>query len=213
MLPQPIPDPESVCRQLDRILSHKTFRESGAPARLLRFTVEETLAGRSGEIKEYTLGSNVLGRGSRFDAKLDTIVSVQFRRLRAKLDQYYANEGKADPILISYEKGGYAPRMRVRRLEAASPAPSASIAVLPFTEAHGKADEIYFGDGPAEELINGLSRIPELKVVARTSAFQFRGSSTDVREIGRQRLCGSERNGRDTEKSSESFHRSIRCKD
>jgi hypothetical protein len=42
---------------LERILSHKAFRQSGTPAKLLRFTLEETLAGRSTQIKEYTPGS------------------------------------------------------------------------------------------------------------------------------------------------------------
>ena len=173
-------------RQLEHILAQKTFRDSAAPAKLLRFTVEETLAGRSAGIKEYTLGSHVLGRGSRFDPRLDTIVRVQFRRLRAKLEQYYANQGKADPVLIVFEKGGYVPEIQMRPAGAASPAPPASVAVLPFSETSGKADEVYLGEGLAEDLIHGLSRVPGLKVVARTSAFQFRGGSGDVREIGRQ---------------------------
>jgi serine/threonine-protein kinase len=180
----PIPDKEGIHRQLERILGRKTFRGSTAPANLLRFTVEETLAGRSAGIKEYTLGSQVLGRGNRFDPKLDTIVRVQFRRLRAKLDQYYAGEGKTDPILIAFEKGGYVPEIRLRGYAAASQATPASIAVLPFAEASGNPDEAYFGEGLAEELIHGLSRLPALKVVARTSAFQFRGGGADVREIG-----------------------------
>ena len=181
-----ISDTEGIRRQLEKILSHKAFRESGAPARLLRFTVEQTLAGRGAEIKEYTLGASVLGRGDKFDPKLDTIVRVQFRRLRVKLEQYYCTDGKADQILITYEKGRYVPQIRVRGVETASPATPSSIAVLPFTDLSGKPDEAYFGEGLAEELIHGLSRIPTLKVVARTSAFQFRGSGTDVREIGRR---------------------------
>ena len=180
------PDAEETRQQLERILSNKTFREAGAPARLLRFTVEETLAGRTAEIKEYTLGSEVLGRGSRFDPKLDTIVRVQFRRLRAKLQHYYDTDGKSDRIVIAYEKGGYVPDIRTRLVESATQPPPASVAVLPFTDASRAPDEAYFGEGLADELITGLSRIPALKVVARTSAFQFRGSGTDVRDIGRR---------------------------
>jgi adenylate cyclase len=186
MLPhsQQTPGTENIRRQLENILSHKAFRQSAAPARLLRFTVEQTLAGHGAEIKEYTLGASVIGRGAGFDPKLDTIVRVQFRRLRTKLEQYYATDGKADPIVITYEKGGYLPQIHLRRVEARSPAAPASIAVLPFTNATGKPDEEYIGEGLAEELIHGLSRIPTLKVVARTSAFQFRESGSDVREIG-----------------------------
>jgi adenylate cyclase len=59
-----------------------------------------------------------------------------------------------------------------------------SIAVLPFTNMSGDAANDYFGDGLAEELANALAGIDGLKVAARTSAFAFRGTETDVRRIG-----------------------------
>jgi TolB-like protein len=59
-----------------------------------------------------------------------------------------------------------------------------SIAVLPFVNMSGDADNEYFSDGLAEELLNALSGIEELKVAARTSAFAFKGRNADVREIG-----------------------------
>src|SRR5438874_5064335 len=49
-----------------------------------------------------------------------------------------------------------------------------SIAVLPFANISGKADEDYFSDGMTEELLNVLAKVPQLKVVARTSVFQFK---------------------------------------
>ena len=61
-----------------------------------------------------------------------------------------------------------------------------SIAVLPFANMSADADNQYFSDGLAEELINALSRLPGLKVASRTSAFRFRGGDVDIREIGRQ---------------------------
>lgn len=60
-----------------------------------------------------------------------------------------------------------------------------SIAVLPFVNMSGDAENAYFSDGLAEELLNALAGIQELKVAARTSAFAFKGRSADVREIGR----------------------------
>ncbi|NOY06579.1 MAG: protein kinase [Chlorobi bacterium] len=60
-----------------------------------------------------------------------------------------------------------------------------SIAVLPFVDMSPKKDQEYFCDGVAEELINALTHIKDLHVVARTSAFAFRGKEIDVREIGR----------------------------
>jgi adenylate cyclase len=61
-----------------------------------------------------------------------------------------------------------------------------SIAVLPFANMSGKADEDYFSDGMTEELLNVLAKVPQLKVVARTSVFQFKGKGGDIREIGRK---------------------------
>jgi serine/threonine-protein kinase len=60
--------------------------------------------------------------------------------------------------------------------------PQPSIAVLPFANMSAEKDE-YFSDGLAEEIINLLTRIPGLKVIARTSAFAFRGKEQDIRRI------------------------------
>jgi serine/threonine protein kinase/Tfp pilus assembly protein PilF len=59
-----------------------------------------------------------------------------------------------------------------------------SIAVLPFVDMSPQKDQEYFCDGIAEELISALSHIQDLRVVARTSAFAFKGEKTDIREIG-----------------------------
>jgi TolB-like protein/DNA-binding winged helix-turn-helix (wHTH) protein/Flp pilus assembly protein TadD len=59
-----------------------------------------------------------------------------------------------------------------------------SIAVLPFSDMSEKKDLEYFGDGMAEEIIDLLDKIPELKVIARTSSFQFKGRTEDLRDIG-----------------------------
>jgi hypothetical protein len=61
-----------------------------------------------------------------------------------------------------------------------------SIAVLPFANMSGKSDQDYFSDGMTEELLNVLAKVPQLKVVARTSVFQFKGKGGDIREIGRK---------------------------
>jgi serine/threonine protein kinase/Tfp pilus assembly protein PilF len=63
--------------------------------------------------------------------------------------------------------------------------PSASIVVLPFIDMSPASDQEYFCDGIAEEIINSLTQILDLRVVARTSAFSFKGKHIDVREIGR----------------------------
>ena len=61
-----------------------------------------------------------------------------------------------------------------------------SVAVLPFINMSADPDNEYFSDGIAEEILNVLARIPELKVAARTSAFAFKGSSVNISEIARE---------------------------
>jgi TolB-like protein/DNA-binding winged helix-turn-helix (wHTH) protein/Flp pilus assembly protein TadD len=63
---------------------------------------------------------------------------------------------------------------------------SSSIAVLPFADLSPGKDQEYFSDGLTEELINDLAKVPELKVVARSSAFQFKGQHEDLRAVGRK---------------------------
>ncbi len=61
----------------------------------------------------------------------------------------------------------------------------ASVAVLPFVDMSPEKDQEYFCDGIAEELINALTRAGGLRVAARTSAFQYKGQSQDIRLIGK----------------------------
>jgi TolB-like protein/Flp pilus assembly protein TadD len=73
------------------------------------------------------------------------------------------------------------------RTVAASPTMSEkSVAVLPFVDMSEKHDQAYFADGMAEEVIDLLAKLPGLRVIGRTSSFQFRGKSVDVRTIGSQ---------------------------
>jgi hypothetical protein len=58
-----------------------------------------------------------------------------------------------------------------------------SIAVLPFVDMSAGKDQEYFSDGLSEELINLLAKIPELKVIGRTSSFSFKGKNEDLRNI------------------------------
>ncbi len=61
-----------------------------------------------------------------------------------------------------------------------------SVAVLPFADLSPNHDQEYFSEGLSEEILNALTRIPDLRVVARTSAFQFKGKNEDSRVIGKK---------------------------
>jgi serine/threonine-protein kinase len=82
--------------------------------------------------------------------------------------------------VIGFNVGG----LRGRLFPPASPPGPPSIAVLPFADLSPGKDQEYFADGLAEELLNRLAKIPELRVVARTSSFQFKGKNEDLRLIG-----------------------------
>ena len=64
--------------------------------------------------------------------------------------------------------------------------PDPTIAVLPFVDMSPQRDQEYFCDGITEEIINALTSIKGLKVVSRTSSFQFKGEAYDVRKVGEQ---------------------------
>jgi adenylate cyclase len=66
-----------------------------------------------------------------------------------------------------------------------------SIVVLPFTDMAPARDQEYFCDGLAEDLTNGMAQLAGLRVVARTSAFAFKGRAMDVRQIGRELNVGA----------------------
>lgn len=77
-------------------------------------------------------------------------------------------------------------------VEGARPVPQLdSIVVLPFRDLGADGADAYLGDGIAEELILSLSRVPDLRVAARTSAFAFRNREVTVQEIGQELSVGS----------------------
>jgi len=74
----------------------------------------------------------------------------------------------------------------------ASPAPDRkSIAVLPFDNLSGRAEDAYLADGLHEEVLNALARLRDLKVISRTSVMEYRGKAHSVREIGRRLGVGT----------------------
>jgi adenylate cyclase len=193
--------PEQIRIQLERILASTFFVRSERLCRFLRFTVELTLNGETDRIKEYTLGRDVFDRDKNYDPRADSIVRVEARRLRKKLSEYYQEIGCNDPVSIEFPPGSYVPVFQPRlpatpRLTTPTAFPEhrplnpLTVAVLPFRNLSPDPDQDFFCDGIAEEILNTLTAVPQLNVVARTSVFRFKGSH-DVREIGRQLHAGT----------------------
>ncbi len=184
-----MPSDSEVREQLSRILASAGFTSSSRMNRFLRFVVEAEMQGRGAELKEYLLGLEIFDRPASFDPRMDPIVRVEARRLRAKLKAYYEGEGRNDPVRIELPTGGYVPRFSD---QAAQPGRERreAVAVLPFANLGTEAGD-YFSDGLTEELIHALTKIQALRVVAWTSAARFKDRQDDFRAIGRELGVGA----------------------
>ena len=113
--------------------------------------------------------------------EFDHSINAAVKRLRDSLQ----DSAEKPRYIETLARRGYrfiAPVLRHPH-EARQPEVDASIAVLPFANTSGDKENEYFSDGLSEEIINELSRIPGLKVIARTSAFAFKGKQDDIRKI------------------------------
>jgi TolB-like protein/Tfp pilus assembly protein PilF len=222
-------------------LATPQFAASSRRGQLLQFLVQHALAGDADKINEYAIGLEVFDRPSSFDPRIESVVRTEFSRLRKRLKDYYAEEGRHDPIAIDFPPRSYVAsfefRDNVTVLEPAGapqlvPPPSQppqpqparkttrfvlilsvpilvaiaaglmlwkqhlppaalkqpinAIVVLPFENYSPDHQDEYIADGMTEELTNDLAQWHDLRVVARTSAFAFKGKGEDVRAIGRQ---------------------------
>jgi TolB-like protein len=223
-----LPTSDDVRAELDRILASDVFANTGRLARLLRYVVERSLAGEGDQLKEYVLGLEVFDRGEQYDPRLDSIVRVEARRLRSKLDDYYRDGGRSDRVVITIPRGTYAPIFALRTgddepsaastadsppargrrraaftgflvatavatavlvfsLVASRPSPAAaphlSIAVLPFEQYTGAPDDARLASRLTDAVTSEMARLGTVSVVSRTSARQFEGTRTPLRQV------------------------------
>jgi len=122
------PTADGIRRQLARVVESESFVNADRMSAFLRYVVERALAGESEQLKEYVIGLEVFGRGEGYDQRLDSIVRVEARRLRTKLDEYYAREGQRDEVIIRIPRGSYAQTFEQRSpaaVQGSAPVPAA----------------------------------------------------------------------------------------
>jgi adenylate cyclase len=166
-----------VASQLEKILASSTFIRSKRLGRFLRFTVEQCLEGRQNALKEYLVGVEVFNKMESFDPRIDSIVRVEARRLRSKLERYYQTEGKDDAVVIQFRKGSYVPMLLTREQlkslglgdEYGSRVGVKSIAVSRLVNLGVDPTYSYFCSGLTDDIISALTKIPSFRVLARTS--------------------------------------------
>jgi len=122
---------EAVRDELARVTNSAAFKDSDRLVRFLNFVVAETLAGRGKGLKETVIGVEVFDRAPGYDPKVDPIVRVQARRLRAKLEMYYAAAGRPRELQIVLPKGGYTPDFLIAPGRLVEAPPISGIAIKP----------------------------------------------------------------------------------
>ena len=175
--------------ELERIVSSRLFSRSDRLCRFLRFAVDTALRGEADRVKEYVVGSEVFGRGSSFDPRVDPVVRVEARRLRSRLKDWYQGEGGRSRVIIELPTGSYSAVFHEREKAAAPPATAErTIAILPFVNVNGDPEGDYLSDGMTEELIHALTRLSGLRVMSWNSASHFKGREQQDLAGVRERL-------------------------
>jgi TolB-like protein/Flp pilus assembly protein TadD len=137
---------------------------------------------------------------SAFHGGIPRSPSISGRAPRAESKAWVMAAGLVAAVAVGYFAfDRLAPKHAAPSAPVSAPSPAAasfsppphSIAVLPFVNMSGDKEQEYFSDGLSEELLNDLSRINELHVAARTSAFSFKGKDTDIGTIARKLNVGS----------------------
>jgi len=115
----PLPDIREDPRWLlaRRIASSTLFQRSPRLKALLLYVTENSLLNPGAALNEHQIGCAVFERAADYSPGEDNIVRVQARHLRSRLEEYFQNEGRAEPLVLEIPKGGYIPAFRPREEE------------------------------------------------------------------------------------------------
>ncbi len=173
---------------MEVILRSREFGRAEYLCRFLRCCVEQALDGHFSQLKEYWLGRSVFQRDQTFDPSVDPIVRVQARRLRQKLEHYYENEGRQDPVRILLPVGTYVPQFSRGGgldLPAVPRRKSLSLAVLPFAGLGQDGACALLAAELTDELIHHIVETGKFLVVSRLSSSRYQAVGDDVQTIGK----------------------------
>jgi hypothetical protein len=92
-----------------RVIASEHFAKSPQVAKFLHYVCQQVIQGTSDGINEQVVGMEVFGRSSGYDSNEDNIVRAHATRLRQKLNAYFSNEGRSEPLRIVVPKGSYIP--------------------------------------------------------------------------------------------------------
>jgi TolB-like protein len=98
---------EEIRAELERVLASAPFVNSQRSQRFLRYIVEASLNNVDESLKEFAIAVDVFERNTSYDPSVDATVRVEAGRLRTRLREHYAGDGRNDPVIIDVPKGGY----------------------------------------------------------------------------------------------------------
>jgi hypothetical protein len=110
--PSLAPDADAVRDQLKRLLTHRLFANSKRYPVFLGYTVEQTLLGNAGDLKERTIGVEAFGREPNYAVNLDPVVRTTAAEVRKRLIQYYYNTDHTGELIVELSAGSYVPSFR-----------------------------------------------------------------------------------------------------
>jgi N-glycosylase/DNA lyase len=161
--------PEMVMAQLQKMLQSTIFGRSRRLRKFLRFTVTQTLAQQQERLKEYSIGLEVFDKPESFDPRMDSIVRVVARRLRAMVEGYYASEGREDEVVIHFTSGSYVPSWY--RRTAVSNGHNFPLHTFILVDAHARAATASSDGATSQNLVDSISQklgVPVLHLSAET---------------------------------------------
>ncbi len=107
--------PEQKRELVQRVVNSEVFRRSPALRAFLLYITERVISGRAEELKEQTIGTEVLGRKPNYNPADDNIVRVRAHELRGRLEKYFTSEGANEAVVITMPRGAYAPEFVPRK--------------------------------------------------------------------------------------------------
>ena len=107
--------PEQKRELVQRVVNSELFRRSPALRAFLLYITERVISGRADELKEQSIGAEVLGRKPNYNPADDNIVRVRAHELRGRLEKYFTSEGANEAVVITMPRGAYAPEFMPRK--------------------------------------------------------------------------------------------------
>ena len=168
-----IPDENEIREQLSSVLRSQVLRDSEMLRNFLSFIVNETLKPKGIRLKQYSIAFHAFNRSADFDPTADPIVRIQASRLRRILEQYYREEGVADPVIILLPKGSYVPVFTYANNKEPMPSFATNhseevnytIAVKPLRNLSPAEDSKLITEGFTEEIMMELSQYSHIQVI------------------------------------------------